>query len=70
MTHPVSGAKTRIQYVTLACFCFVDIGMFFCVFIMLLQVHIAVVHNSNIRGVSLKVNVLSCWKYSIHQTKP
>ncbi len=69
MKRPVSGAKMRVQYVTLASF-YDDIGMFCCVFIMLLQVHIAVVHNSNIRGVSLKVNVLSCWKYSLHQTQP
>ncbi len=69
MKRPVSGAKTRVQYVTLARFCYVDIGMYCCVFIMLLQVRIAVVHNSNIWGMSLNVNAL-CWKYPLHQTQP
>ncbi len=54
--RPVSGAKTRVQYVTLACFCYIDIGRYCCVSIMLLQVRIAVVHNSNIWGMSLYVN--------------
>ncbi len=50
----VSVAKTLVQYVTLACFCYVDIGTYCCVYITLLQVRIAVVHNSNIGG--------CCWK--------
>jgi len=45
---------------------FVDIGRYCCVFIMFLQVRIAAVQN--IRGLFLKVNTLSCWKY--HQTQP
>ncbi len=61
--HPASGAKMQVQYVTLARFCYVDIGMYCCVCITLLQVRIAMVHNSNIGGVSLKVNAVSCWKY-------
>ncbi len=59
MKRPVSGAKTRVQYVTLAHFCYVYIGTYCCVCITLLQLRIAVVHNSNIRGESLKVNGLS-----------
>ncbi len=45
---PLSGAKTQVKYVNLARF------------ITLLQVHIAAVQNSNIRGLSLKVNAISC----------
>ncbi len=67
---PVSGAKTWVQYVTLAHFCYVDIGTYCCVCITLLEVCIAVVHNSNIQWVSLKVNALSSWKYPLHQTHP
>ncbi len=40
------------------------------VFIMLLQKRIEVVQNSNIRGLLLKVNALSCWKYALHQIQP
>ncbi len=59
------------QYVTLArCQCYVDIGTDCCVSITLLQVRIAVVHNSNTRGVSLKVNAELCWKYPLQQTQP
>ncbi len=39
---------------------YVDIGTYCCVFITLLEVHIAAVQNSNIRGLSLKMNALSC----------
>ncbi len=39
-------------------FYYVDIGTFCCVFITLLQKRIAAVQNSNIRGLSLKVNAL------------
>ncbi len=56
--RPVSGTKTWVQYVTLARFCYVDIGTYCCVCITLLQARIAVVRNSNIRWVSLKVNAL------------
>ncbi len=68
---PVSGAKTRVKFVTLARIFYIDIGMFGCVCITLLQVglRIAVVHNSNIGGVSLNVNGVSCWKYPLHETK-
>ncbi len=55
----VSGAKTRVQHVTLEHFCYDDIGTYCCVCITLLQISIAVVHNSNIRGVLLKVNALT-----------
>ncbi len=68
--RPVSGAKTWVQYVTLARFCYVDIGTYCCVCITLLQVRIAVDHNLNIWWVSLKFNALSCWKYPLHQTQP
>ncbi len=30
--RPVNGAKTRVQHVTLASFCYVDIGMYFCLY--------------------------------------
>ncbi len=43
---------------------------YYCVFIMLLQERIKVVQNSNIQGPLLKINVLSCWKYALHQTQP
>ncbi len=49
---------------------YVDIGTYCCVFITLLEVHIAAVQNSNIRGLSLKMNALSCKKYALHQTQP
>ncbi len=44
----------------LAHFYHVDIGTYCCVFITLLQKRIVAVQNSNIRGLSLKVNALSC----------
>jgi len=52
--------KHRLNTWTLARFYSVDIGTYRCVFIMLLQERIAAVQNSNIRGLSLKVNALSC----------
>ncbi len=55
-----SGAKTQVQYVNPGTFNYVDIGTYCSVFITLLQVHIAMVQNSNIRGLSLKANALSC----------
>ncbi len=51
-------------------FYYVDIGTYCYVFITLLQKHISAVQNSNIRGLSLKVNALSCRKYALHQTQP
>ncbi len=68
----VSGAKAQVQYVNpgLAHLYYVDIGMYCCVFITLLQEHILAVQNSNIWGPSLKINILSCWKYALHQTQP
>ncbi len=67
----VSSVFNIYQYVTLArCQCYVDIGTDCCVSITLLQVRIAVVHNSNTRGVSLKVNAELCWKYPLQQTQP
>ncbi len=69
---PLSGAKTQVKYMNpgtfllrryryiLMCFYYVDIGTYWCVFITLLQKRIAAVQNSNIRGLSLKVNALSC----------
>ncbi len=62
--------KHRLNMWTLAHFYYVDIGTYCCVFITLLQVRIAAVQNSNIRGLSLKVNALSCWKYALNQTQP
>ncbi len=50
--------------------CRYTVGTYCCVFIMLLQKRDSAVQNSNIRGLSLKVNVLSCWKYALHQTQP
>ncbi len=72
---PRSGAKTQVQYMNtgtflLLCFYYVDIGTHCCVFIMFLQKRIAAVQNSNIQGLSLKANALSCWKYALHQTQP
>ncbi len=67
---PLSGAKTRVQYVNPGVFYYVDIGTYCCVFITLLQVRIAAVQNSYIQGPSLKINALSCWKYALHQTQP
>ncbi len=66
----MSGAITQVKYGTLAHFYYVDIGTYCCVFITLLQKRIAAVQNSNIRGPSLNVNALSCWKYTLHQTQP
>ncbi len=57
---PLSGAITQVKYVNPDTFYYVDIGTYGCVFITLLQVHIAVVQNSTIRGLSIKVNALSC----------
>ncbi len=62
--------KHRLNTWTLAHFYYVDIGTYCCVFITLLQKCIAAVQNSNIRGLSLKVNALLCWKYALHQTQP
>ncbi len=62
--------KHRLNTWTLARFYYVDIGTYCCVFIALFQVRAAAVQNSNIRGLSLKVNALSCWKYALHQTQP
>ncbi len=52
--------KHRLNTWTMAHFYYVDIGTYCCVFITLLQKRIAAVQNSNIRGLSLKVNALSC----------
>ncbi len=52
--------KHRLNMWTLAHFYYVDIGTYCCVFITLLQKRIAAVQNSNIRGLSLKANALSC----------
>ncbi len=65
---PLSGAKTQANLGTFLFY--VDIGTYWCVFITLLQKRIAAVHKSNIRGLSLKVNALLCWKYALHQTQP
>ncbi len=62
--------KHRLNTWTLARFYYVDIGTYCCVFIALFQVRTAAVQNSNIRGLSLKVNDLSSWKYALHQTQP
>ncbi len=62
--------KHRLNMWTLAHFYYVDIGTYCCVFIMLLQKRIVAVQNSNIWGLSLKVNALLCWKYALHQTQP
>ncbi len=67
---PLSGAKTQVKYVNPGTFYYVDIGTYCCVFITLLHKRIAAVQNSNIRGLSLKVNALPCWKYALHQTQP
>ncbi len=52
--------KHRLNTWTLAHFYYVDIGTYCCVFITLLQIRIAAVQNSNIRGLSLRVYALSC----------
>ncbi len=62
--------KHRLNTSTLARFYYVDIGTYCCVFITFLQKRIAAVQNSNIRGLSLKVNAQSCWKFALHQTQP
>ncbi len=67
--HLKQALKYRLNMWTLACFYYLYIGTYCCVFIKLLQVRIAAVHNSNICDLSLKVNALSCWKYALHQTQ-
>ncbi len=62
--------KHRLNTWTLPRFYYLDIGTYCSFFITLLQVRIAAVQNENIRGRSLKVNALSCWKYALHQTQP
>ncbi len=62
--------KHRLNTWTLAHIYYIDIGTYCCVFITLLQKRIASFQNSNIRGLSLKVNALSCWKYALHQPQP
>ncbi len=66
-------SKRNVHWVVLKhrhVFYCVDIGTYCCVFITLLQIRIAAVHNSNIWGLCLKVNALSCWKYALQQTQP
>ncbi len=67
---PLSGAKAQVKYMIPGTFYYVDIGTYCCVFNTLLQKRIEAVQNSNIWGLSLKVNALSCWKYALHQTQP
>ncbi len=67
---PLSGAKTQVKYVNPGMFLLRRYRYILLLFITLLQVCIAAVQNSNIWGLSLKVNALSCWKYALHQTKP
>ncbi len=62
--------KHRFNTRTLAHFEYVDIDTYCCVYIKLLQEHIVAVQNSNIWGPLLKIDVLSCWKYALHQTQP
>ncbi len=52
--------KHRLNTWTLTHLYYVDIGTYCFVFITLLQVHITVLQNSNIWGLSQKVNALSC----------
>ncbi len=52
--------KHRLNIWNLARFYYVDIGTYCCVFITLLQKSFAAVHNSNIWGLSPKVNAQSC----------
>ncbi len=66
---PLSGAKTRVQYVNPSTFLLRWYRYVLLCFITLLQVRIAADQNSNIRGPSLKINPLSCWKYDLHQTQ-
>ncbi len=68
MKCPVSGAKTCIQDMTVHGF--IVLVQYCCVFTTQLEIRITAVQNSNICGVSLKVNVLSCCKYPLHQTQP
>ncbi len=65
--HPVSGAKTLVQCMTLTDFCYVEACIV--LFITLFKVRIVVALNSNTRWVSLKRNALSCRKYPPHQTQ-
>ncbi len=60
--------KHKLNMWTLAHFYYVDIGTYCCVFITLLQKRIALVQNSNIWGLSLKVS--SNMPYTKHNPKP
>ncbi len=56
---PLSGAKTRVQYVNPGTFYYLLLCFYY-----MLRVCIAVGQNSNIRGPLLKMNALSCWTYA------
>ncbi len=58
--------KHRFNTWTLARFYYAHIGTYCCV---LLECIVAV-QDSNIQGPLLKINVLSCWKYSLHKPNP
>ncbi len=69
---PLSGAKTQVKYVNPDTFLLrrYTVGTYCCVFITLLQKRIEAVQNSNIWGLSLKVNAPSSCKYALHRTQP
>ncbi len=64
--HPI----TQVKYVNPGSFLLRRYRYILLCFITFLQNRIAAVQNSNIRGLSLKVNALSCWKCALHQTQP
>ncbi len=56
----LSGAKTQVKYLNPGMFLLRRYSYILLCFITLLQKHIAVVQNSNIQGLFLKVNAISC----------
>ncbi len=69
---PESGTKTHVQYVTVARFLYVGTGTNCSVFITLLEVGLAIaaVQNSNNPLMSINLNALTCWKYTLYQIQP
>ncbi len=67
---PLSVAKTQVKYVNTGKFLLCRYRYILLCFYYVASESIVAFPNSNIRGLSLKVNALSCWKYALHQTQP
>ncbi len=61
--------KHRLNTWTLAHFYYVDIGTYCCIFMKLLQKRNAAGSEFIYPGSFPKMNALSCWKYTLHQTQ-